>query len=167
MDYSTLTDNNGKKADFRNTILIMTSNAGAREIGKTMIGFDNRSIDRSAISKEVDRVFSPEFRNRLDEIVVFNHINEDMAVLIAKKAIKQFEEKLKAKNIKLKVTTQCYKWLAQKGLSSIYGAREILRIVQDKIKTYFVDEVLFGKLSKGGTAVVDVVDDEIKIDSHS
>jgi len=90
-----------------------------------------------------------------------------MAVLIAKKAIKQFEEKLKAKNIKLKVTTQCYKWLAQKGLSSIYGAREILRIVQDKIKTYFVDEVLFGKLSKGGTAVVDVVDDEIKIDSHS
>ncbi|HOQ38208.1 MAG TPA: ATP-dependent Clp protease ATP-binding subunit ClpA [Acetivibrio sp.] len=167
MDYATLTDNNGKKADFRNTILIMTSNAGAREIGKTMIGFDNRSIDRSAISKEVDRVFSPEFRNRLDEIVVFNHINEDMAVLIAKKAIKQFEEKLKAKNIKLKVTTQCYKWLAQKGLSSIYGAREILRIVQDKIKTYFVDEVLFGKLSKGGTAVVDVVDDEIKIDSHS
>jgi len=167
MDYATLTDNNGKKADFRNTILIMTSNAGAREIGKTMIGFDNRSIDRSAISKEVDRVFSPEFRNRLDEIVVFNHINEDMAVLIAKKAIKQFEEKLKAKNIKLKVTTQCYKWLAQKGLSSIYGARKILRIVQDKIKTYFVDEVLFGKLSKGGTAVVDVVDDEIKIDSHS
>ena len=165
MDYATLTDNNGKKADFRNTILIMTSNAGAREVGKTMIGFDNRNIDRSAISKEVDRIFSPEFRNRLDEIVVFNHINEGMAILIAKKAIKQFEEKLKSKKIKLKVTARCYKWLAQKGLSSIYGAREILRIVQDKIKTYFVDEVLFGKLSKGGTAVVDIVDGEIKVSS--
>jgi ATP-dependent Clp protease ATP-binding subunit ClpA len=88
-----------------------------------------------------------------------------MAILIAKKAIKQFEEKLKSKKIKLKVTARCYKWLAQKGLSSIYGAREILRIVQDKIKTYFVDEVLFGKLSKGGTAVVDIVDGEIKVSS--
>jgi len=163
MDYAVLTDNNGKKADFRNVILIMTSNAGAREVGKTLIGFDSRNIDRTAITKEVERIFSPEFRNRLDEIVVFNHINEDMALLITKKAINQFKEKLKAKNIKLQVTAKCYKWIAQKGLSSVYGAREILRFVQDKIKTYFVDEVLFGELSKGGTAVIDVVDGEIKI----
>lgn len=163
MDYATLTDNNGKKADFRNIILIMTSNAGAREVGRTMIGFDKRNVDKSAISKEVERIFSPEFRNRLDDIVVFNHINEDMALLVAKKAIRQFEEKLKAKKIKLKITAKCYKWLAQKGLSSVYGAREILRVVQEKIKTYFVDEVLFGELSKGGTAVVDIVDGEVKI----
>lgn len=163
MDYATLTDNNGKKADFRNVILIMTSNAGAREVGKPMIGFDNRNVERSAIMKEVERIFSPEFRNRLDDIAVFNHINEDMALLIAKKAMKMFEEKLKPKNIKLSATPNFYKWLAKKGLSSNYGAREILRIVQDKIKTYFVDEVLFGQLSSGGTAIVDIVGDEVKI----
>ncbi|NLD46197.1 MAG: ATP-dependent Clp protease ATP-binding subunit ClpA [Clostridiaceae bacterium] len=163
MDYATLTDNNGKKADFRNIVLIMTSNAGAREVGRTMIGFEVRNIDKGAITKEIERIFSPEFRNRLDEIVVFNHINEEMALLIAKKAVREFEKKLAAKNIKLKVTTKCYKWIASKGLSSVYGAREIIRVVQEKIKTYFVDEVLFGELSKGGTAVVDVVDDNLKI----
>lgn len=163
MDYATLTDNNGKKADFRNVILIMTSNAGAREVGRTLIGFESRNIDKGAITKEVERIFSPEFRNRLDDIVTFNHINEEMALLIAEKAIKQFAGKLKAKNIRLRVTARCYKWIAQKGLSSVYGAREILRFVQDKIKTYFVDEVLFGELSKGGTAVIDIVDGEIKI----
>ncbi|TYQ15910.1 UNVERIFIED_CONTAM: ATP-dependent Clp protease ATP-binding subunit ClpA [Acetivibrio alkalicellulosi] len=163
MDYATLTENNGKKADFRNVILIMTSNAGAREVGRTMIGFDKRNVEASAITKEVERIFSPEFRNRLDNTIVFNHINEKMALLIAKKAIQEFGDKLKSKNITLKVTKNCYKWLAQEGLSSIFGAREILRLVQDKIKTYFVDEVLFGELSKGGTALIDIVDNQIKI----
>ena len=163
MDYATLTDNNGKKADFRNVILVMTSNAGAREIGRTMIGFEKRVIDQGAITKEVERIFSPEFRNRLDEIVVFHHINKDMAVLIAKKAIRKFEEKLKVKNITLKVTDECYSWLAEKGVASNFGAREILRAVQDKIKTYFVDAVLFGELSKGGTAIIDVVGDDVHI----
>ncbi|MCX7745800.1 MAG: ATP-dependent Clp protease ATP-binding subunit ClpA [Clostridia bacterium] len=167
MDYATLTDNNGKKADFRNVILIMTSNAGAREIGKTLIGFEKRIIDRSAITKEVERIFSPEFRNRLDEIVVFNHINDEMALLIAKKAVRQFAEKLSAKNIKLKVTDACYQWIAEKGLSSTYGAREILRVVQEKIKTYFVDEVLFGSLAHGGTAVIDIRNGEIFITNES
>jgi ATP-dependent Clp protease ATP-binding subunit ClpA len=164
MDYATLTDNNGKKADFRNVILIMTSNAGAREIGRTMIGFESRVIDQGAISKEVERIFSPEFRNRLDEIVVFKHINREMALLIAKKAINKFEEKLVGRNITLKVTDACYEWLAEKGQSSVYGAREILRVVQDKIKTYFVDAVLFGELSSGGSAIVDVQNGEIKIE---
>lgn len=163
MDYATLTDNTGKKADFRNVILIMTSNAGAKEIGKSLIGFDRPSIDKSAMTKAVERIFLPEFRNRLDEVVLFNHINQEMAISIAKKAVKQFAVKLASKNIKLNVTNECYKWLAEKGISSIYGAREILRLVQDKIKTYFVDEVLFGKLSKGGTAVVGIKDDEIYI----
>lgn len=163
MDYATLTDNTGKKADFRNVILIMTSNAGAKEIGKSLIGFDRPSIDKSAMTKAVERIFLPEFRNRLDEVVLFNHINMEMAISIARKAVKQFSAKLASKNIKLSVTNECYKWLAEKGISSVYGAREILRLVQDKIKTYFVDEVLFGKLSKGGTAVVDIKDDEIYI----
>lgn len=166
MDYATLTDNTGKKADFRNVILIMTSNAGASKVGKSIIGFGDRKLESGEIQKEVERVFSPEFRNRLDDIVVFNPIDEDMAMLIAKKAIKEFEEKLLEKNIKLKVTDNCYKWIAEKGYSSIYGAREIFRVVQHKIKPYFVDEVLFGNLSNGGTAVIDIKDKEIIIDSN-
>ncbi len=163
MDYATLTDNNGKKADFRNVILIMTSNAGAREIGKAMVGFGDRKLDTGVMYKEIERFFSPEFRNRLDGVVAFNHINEEMALLIAKKAVGEFEKKLTSKNINLKVTDSCYKWLSSKGFSSTFGAREIYRIVQEKIKTYFVDEVLFCKLSNGGSAVIDVKDDDIVI----
>ena len=112
MDYATLTDNNGKKADFRNVILIMTSNAGARDVGKSLMGFGARVLNEEAIEKEVERVFSPEFRNRLDEVVVFNKINHSMALKIAEKAIKQFEEKLKLRNITLKTTEQCYEFIA-------------------------------------------------------
>lgn len=164
MDYATLTDNNGKKADFRNIIVIMTSNAGAREVGKTMMGFGSRTVEEDAINKEVDRVFSPEFRNRLDEIVVFNRMNEHMAYLIARKTLGEFEKKLLLKDIELVVSESCYKWIVLKGLSSAYGAREIIRVVQQEVKPYFVDEVLFGKLSKGGRASLDVVEDKIIIE---
>ncbi|MGH4140203.1 ATP-dependent Clp protease ATP-binding subunit ClpA [Clostridium sp.] len=163
MDYATLTDNTGKKADFRNAILIMTSNAGAREASKNIIGFGDRIGSGGAITKEVERVFSPEFRNRLDNIIVFNKIDEEMALQIAKKAMKQFEEKLLTKNIKLVVTENLYDWLSKKGFSEAYGAREINRVVQQEIKTYFVDEVLFGELSQGGSAVVDIVDGKLSI----
>jgi ATP-dependent Clp protease ATP-binding subunit ClpA len=163
MDYATLTENNGKKADFRNVIIIMTSNAGAREVGKVMIGFEKRKENRASINKAVERIFSPEFRNRLDEVVVFNGIDKNMALLVAKKEIKQFREKLKEKNVKLTVTTNCYEWLAKKGFSSDFGAREILRVIQDEIKAKFVDEVLFGELKEGGSARVDVKKDEVNI----
>jgi ATP-dependent Clp protease ATP-binding subunit ClpA len=161
MDYATLTDTLGKKTDFRNVILIMTSNAGARSIGKTLMGFDQRIIREDAIEKEVERVFSPEFRNRLDNIVVFNRMDENMAILVAKKAISEFEDKLKAKNIKITVTEQCYKWLAQKGMSLDYGAREIIRITQQKIKPYFIDKVLFEGNSDGQIINIDVKDDTV------
>ena len=163
MDYATLTDNTGKKADFRNVILIMTSNAGAREASKHIIGFGDRIGSGEAISKEVERVFSPEFRNRLDNIISFNKIDEVMALEIAKKAMKQFEKKLLTKNIKLKVTENLYVWLSKKGFSEAYGAREINRVVQQEIKTYFVDEVLFGELCAGGSATIDIVDGKLKI----
>ncbi|MFT8314470.1 MAG: ATP-dependent Clp protease ATP-binding subunit ClpA [Clostridium sp.] len=165
MDYATLTDNTGKKADFRNVILIMTSNAGASKVGKSIIGFGERKLQGEEIKKEVERVFSPEFRNRLDDIVVFNNIDKDMALLIAKKALKEFQEKLLEKNISLQVTENCYQWVAEKGYSSVYGAREILRVVQHEIKPYFVDAVLFGDLAKGGTTIIDVKDGEIIINS--
>lgn len=163
MDYATLTDNTGKKADFTNVILIMTSNAGAREVGKSLLGFGDREVSKSAIDKEVERVFSPEFRNRLDDIIVFNKIDENMALLVAKKAIRQFEETLLKKGIALEVTEECYSWLAKKGFSSAYGAREIIRLVNSEIKPRFVDEVLFGRLSKGGKAMLIVEEDEVKI----
>lgn len=165
MDYATLTDSTGKKADFRNVILIMTSNAGASKVGKSIIGFGERKLQGEEIKKEVERVFSPEFRNRLDDIVVFNNIDKDMALLIAKKALKEFQEKLLEKNISLQVTENCYQWVAEKGYSSVYGAREILRVVQHEIKPYFVDAVLFGDLAKGGTTIIDVKDGEIIINS--
>lgn len=163
MDYATLTDSTGKKVDFRNVILIMTSNAGARSIGKPLMGFGGRTVENENIDKEIERFFSPEFRNRIDNIIVFNKMNEDMALLVAKKAIREFEEKLKAKNIKIQVTEKCYKWLASKGLSLEYGAREIIRIVSQQIKPYFVDKILFGEVDNKKTIVIDTKEDKVFI----
>ena len=163
MDYATLTDNTGKKADFRNVIIIMTSNAGAREIGKKQVGFDERHVKEDAIDKAVDRLFSPEFRNRLDATVTFNDLTEDIILDIVGKEIDSFSEQLKDKNVTLEVTPECRKWLAKKGYSREFGARQIGRLVQDKLKSFFVDEVLFGKLSEGGHAVADLEGDEVRI----
>ncbi|OAA93896.1 ATP-dependent Clp protease ATP-binding subunit ClpA [Clostridium coskatii] len=163
MDYATLTDNTGRKTDFKNVILIMTSNAGARYLGKSLMGFGNRIVKDDAISQEVNRVFSPEFRNRLDEIIFFNGMNEQMAYRVAQKAMGEFEKQLLTKNIKITVTDNCYKWLAQKGVSLEYGAREIMRIVKQEIKPYFVDKVLFDNKIKDTVSVIDIENDSIKI----
>ncbi|WMJ79166.1 ATP-dependent Clp protease ATP-binding subunit ClpA [Clostridium sp. MB40-C1] len=163
MDYATITDNNGRKADFKNVILIMTSNAGAGDMGKKMLGFGSRTLEEECVTKEVKRIFSPEFRNRLDEIIVFNSINEKIAFSIAEKAINQFKEKLLLKNIEVEVTKECLKWIAEKGFSKAYGAREIIRVVQKDVKAIFVDEVLFGKLSNGGKAIVYIEDNKVKL----
>lgn len=163
MDYATLTDTSGKKADFRNVILIMTSNKGAAGVGKNIIGFGRGTVGGEYIDKEVNRYFSPEFRNRLDDIIVFNEMNLQMAELIVNKEFKYFKDKLKAKNIEIEITDKCSKWIASKALNSKYGAREIIRIIKKDIKSYFVDEVLFGKLSNGGRAVVNIDNDKIHI----
>ncbi len=163
MDYATLTDNTGKKADFRNVIIIMTSNAGAREIGKKQVGFDERHVKGDAIDKAVDRLFSPEFRNRLDATVTFNDLSEEIILDIVGKEIDTFSAQLKDKKVTLEVTPECRKWLAKKGYSREFGARQIGRLVQDKLKGFFVDEVLFGKLSDGGHAVADIECDEVKV----
>jgi ATP-dependent Clp protease ATP-binding subunit ClpA len=167
MDYATLTDNTGKKADFKNVIIIMTSNAGAREMGRSMIGFEERKIDSGSMKKAVDKTFSPEFRNRLDEVVLFNSMDKEMAVLIAKKAVYKFTQKLEAKGVIYEVAEVLYDWLAEKGINSDFGAREILRLVQDEIKTYFVDEILFGALENGGSTVIDIKDDKVNITVNS
>ncbi len=163
LDYATLTDNNGKKADFRNVIIIMTSNAGAREIGRQQMGFEERKIKDDAIKSAVDRVFSPEFRNRLDSIVSFNNLSEENVLEIVKKNVREFQDQLTQKNVTLTVTDGCLRWLAKKGYSSDFGAREIARVIQDKVKKFFVDEVLFGGLAGGGEATADIAEDDVKI----
>ena len=146
MDYATLSDNQGRKADFRNVILIMTSNAGAKDIGKSVIGFGERVIQGEAIMEEVKKFFTPEFRNRLDKIVVFNHLNKEMALNIARRELNKFNEQLLKKNVKITFDEECVKFIAKNGTSQEYGAREIIRIINQEIKPMLVDEILFGKL---------------------
>jgi len=164
MDYATLTDNNGKKADFRNVVVIMTSNAGAREIGKQLVGFGERSVHDDALFDAVERIFAPEFRNRLDAIVKFNALDHAIVLQIVGKAIRQFQEELAARNVTLEVTPACAEWLARKGYSEEFGAREIARLVSSKVKDFFVDEVLFGRLNGGGTARADLRNDDVVIE---
>jgi ATP-dependent Clp protease ATP-binding subunit ClpA len=162
MDYATLTDNSGRKADFRNVVLIMTSNAGAKELGKTMVGFSGAAVS-GAVTVAVEKLFSPEFRNRLDAIVTFNHLDENVVTRIVKKMVKEFSDQLAAKKVILKVSPACCLWLARRGFSQVFGAREVGRLIQDKIKNHFVDEVLFGRLKKGGTATISIRNDELVI----
>ncbi|MCE5255497.1 MAG: ATP-dependent Clp protease ATP-binding subunit ClpA [Spirochaetaceae bacterium] len=161
MDYATLTDNQGRKADFRNVILIMTSNAGARDVGKNMIGFGERAMTDSALDDAVERTFTPEFRNRLDAIVHFNNLPLPMIERIVMKNLDDFRLQLAEKKVRLITTDAVIHYLAEKGYSREFGARNIGRLVEDKIKSFFVDEVLFGRLEHGGTAMADVVGEEI------
>jgi ATP-dependent Clp protease ATP-binding subunit ClpA len=155
MDYATLTDNQGRKADFRNVILIMTSNAGARDIGKGLIGFGDRVQDDSAVDNAVEKIFTPEFRNRLDAVVRFGHLSRDIMISIVQKELDAFTAQLAEKNVTITVTGTCIDKLAEEGYSKEFGARNAGRLIEDKIKSFFVDEVLFGRLSEGGSAVVD------------
>jgi len=155
MDYATLTDNQGRKADFRNVILIMTSNAGARDIGKGLIGFGDRVHDDSAVNDAIEKIFTPEFRNRLDAVVRFGHLSREIMVSIVQKELDAFTAQLTEKNVTLTVTETCVDKLAEEGYSKEFGARNAGRLIEEKIKSFFVDEVLFGSLSEGGSAVVD------------
>ncbi len=163
LDYATLTDNSGRKADFRNVIIIMTSNVGARDVGKNMVGFGERRFDRGEMSKEAERIFSPEFRNRLDGIVEFNHLDFNMGLSVARKHLDDFQKKLEEKNISVEIDSEVYEWLSNIGVSSPFGAREILRVIQEEIKTHFVDEILFGSLINGGTTRIRILNGELKI----
>ncbi|MEW6333702.1 MAG: ATP-dependent Clp protease ATP-binding subunit ClpA [Thermodesulfobacteriota bacterium] len=163
MDYATLTDNNGKKADFRNVVLLMTSNAGAREIGRQTIGFEGQPINRSAVYKALEKTFSPEFRNRLDGVVNFQGLTDPVILKIVRKAITDFTAQLADKKVALTVTDRCCEWLARRGYSPEFGAREIARLIQERIKRFFVDEVLFGSLREGGEALADMENDAVVI----
>jgi len=163
MDYATLTDNNGRKADFRNVVLIMTSNAGTRDIGKSLIGFGDRKVDETAVDGALERIFTPEFRNRLDAVVRFNHLSQEVMTSIVRKELDTFRLQLAEKKVSLEISDECVAHLAQDGYSPEFGARNVARLVEDKIKAFFVDQVLFGELSEGGTAKADWKNGEYRI----
>ena len=160
MDHATLTDNNGKHADFRNVILIMTSNAGAREMEGSSVGFREHEEDdeekASKGMKAIEQLFSPEFRNRLDATIAFNGLGTDVMLLIVDKFMREIQEQLKDKKITFALTEAARRWLAEEGYSPVFGARPLGRLIQAEIKDVLADEILFGSLKAGGEVRIDV-----------
>jgi ATP-dependent Clp protease ATP-binding subunit ClpA len=162
MDHATLTDNTGKKADFRNVILMMTSNAGTREMSQQTIGFgDVRKDTASKGMKAIEKMFSPEFRNRLDEVINFNALDHEVMERIVDKFTGELNGQLGAKKVALTLSPAVRTWLARKGYDPQYGARPLARVIQSKIKDKLSDEILFGRMQKGGLVHVDLKDDEL------
>jgi ATP-dependent Clp protease ATP-binding subunit ClpA len=163
MDYGSLTDNNGRKSDFRNVILVMTTNAGAVQSARETMGFvlqDHSTDDMEAIKK----AFTPEFRNRLDNIIRFSGLNSETIIHVVRKFILELEQQLAEKNVTLEVDDEAVKWLANKGYDSAMGARPMARVIQQEIKQPLAEELLFGKLAKGGLVEVVLEKDELKFD---
>jgi ATP-dependent Clp protease ATP-binding subunit ClpA len=157
LDHATLTDNNGKKADFRNVIIVMTSNAGAREMTSLTIGFgDPKSDIKSKGKQAVERFFSPEFRNRLDGIIHFNSLSLDIMERIVDKFVDELNVQLVSKKVSLTISSQVRSSLARKGYDPTYGARPLARVIQNDIKDVISEEILFGRLEKGGKVTVGI-----------
>lgn len=161
MDYATLTDNTGRKADFKNTIIIMTSNAGAKAIGKSKAGFGDRKFESSALKDAVTKTFSPEFRNRLDAVVYFSPLTTEVVSNIVKKNISELSARLSEKKISINLSEKALEYLTKISFSKEFGARETARVVEEKMEKLLLDEVLFGKLNKGGTAYIDLLKDSL------
>jgi ATP-dependent Clp protease ATP-binding subunit ClpA len=165
MDHATLTDNTGKKADFRNVILMMTSNAGTREMSQQTIGFGDVKKDTASKGiKAIEKMFSPEFRNRLDEVINFNSLNLDIMRKVVDKFIKELNGQLTAKKITLSISDRVRTWLAKKGYDPQYGARPLARVIQTEIKDALSDEILFGRMQKGGEVGIDLKNDKLIFD---
>ena len=162
MDHATLTDNNGRKADFRNVILMMTSNAGSREMSAANIGFGQTHKDaQSKGKKAIEKLFDPEFRNRLDETITFNALNLEIMEMIVDKFIAELNQQLTIKKIALTISPAVRTWLAKKGHDPAYGARPLSRVIQTKIKDKLSDEILFGELQNGGFVSLDITGDQL------
>ncbi len=164
MDHGKMTDHNGKTVDFRNVILIMTSNAGASDMARAAIGF-GREEREGEDEEAVNRLFTPEFRNRLDAVVRFGALPRPVVLDIVGKFIRQLESQLKEKNVRIELTDEAAEWLAVKGYDSRMGARPLARVIQEHVKKPLAEELLFGKLAKGGVARVSVRDGELRIES--
>ncbi len=166
MDHATLTDNSGRKADFRHVILILTSNAGSREASADAIGFgdDRATTARGRMKAAIERVFSPEFRNRLDGIVPFDPLAPTTMETIVEKFILQLESQLAERRVAITLEPAARAWLAAKGYDPVYGARPLARVVQTEVRTPLTDEILFGKLENGGTVRIGLKDDALTFD---
>ena len=166
MDYGKLTDHNGKTVDFRNVILIMTTNAGAMDVSKKRIGFN--SMRSSNDNEEViNKLFSPEFRNRIDSIIHFNHLSKQVVLSIVDKFIIEVEVQLEDKSVSLSIDNQAREYLANKGYDEVYGARELSRIIQSEVKKPMAEELIFGKLAKGGHVKITLKNNDIFLNFSS
>ena len=166
MDHATLTDNNGKRADFHNVILIMTTNAGAREMSDAKIGFQK---NQSGVSQgqgrgAIERTFSPEFRNRLDAWIAFGPLSFETIERVVDKFINEVRAQLVEKNVELAMTEHARRWLAEHGYDKQMGARPMSRLIQEKVRAPLAEEILFGKLQSGGKAVVNAPDNDIRLE---
>ena len=163
MDHGTLTDNNGRKADFRNVTIIMTTNAGAENLSKSSIGFTN-SKDAADEAADIKRMFTPEFRNRLDAMVSFAPLSQDIIIRVVDKFLIQLEDQLHEKKVEATFTDALKAYLGKKGFDPLMGARPMARLIQDTIRRALADELLFGKLANGGHVTVDIDDqDQVKL----
>ena len=162
LDHATLTDNNGKKADFRNVIIMMTSNAGTREMSTQSIGFGDKQHDTKDKGKEaIERFFSPEFRNRLDGIIHFNSLTQNIMKKVVDKFMNELKEQLAVKKISVRLSSGARAWLAKNGHNPRFGARPLGRLIQTEIKDILSDEILFGRLVKGGEVFIDLDSDKL------
>jgi ATP-dependent Clp protease ATP-binding subunit ClpA len=163
MDHGTLTDNNGRKADFRNVVIIMTTNAGAQEMSRSSIGFTSQ--DHSSDGMEViKRMFTPEFRNRLDAIIQFSGLSQENIAKVVDKFVFELEGQLQEKHVSLMVEAEARVWLAEHGYDPNMGARPMARLIQEEIKKPLAEELLFGRLIGGGTVRIDVAEGKLKFD---
>ncbi len=163
MDYGTLSDNNGRKADFRNAIILMTSNVGAKNLDANIIGFSNNTATSDSTRKEVEKFFSPEFRNRLDAIIYFNRLSLPLMKQIVNKFIRQLAAELKSKNVTVTLTKEAEEWFALNGYDPKMGARPLERLIKQQIQEKLADAILFGNLKSGGTAKVTCKDNTISV----
>src|SRR5215467_5277788 len=163
MDHATLTDNNGRKSDFKNVILIMSSNAGSREMAAGKIGFGDSVGDSQTGKKAIERVFTPEFRNRLDATVMFDSLPIEVIRKVARKFLDEVDGQLAEKHVSLEISPAAVDWFVENGYDKAMGARPMARLVQSTLKAPLANEILFGKLADGGTAHVDVKDGAIDI----
>ncbi|MDQ3908599.1 MAG: AAA family ATPase, partial [Acidobacteriota bacterium] len=164
MDHATLTDNNGKKADFRNVVLIMTTNAGAKELSAGGIGFQSNETGRGKGRGAIERTFSPEFRNRLDAWIAFNALGSEEIERVVDKLVSEVNAQLAEKSVTVRLTEEARAWLARRGYDRAMGARPMARLIQQKIREPLAEELLFGEsLEGGGEVLVEVKDDEIAL----
>jgi ATP-dependent Clp protease ATP-binding subunit ClpA len=163
MDHGKLTDHNGKTVDFRNVILIMTTNAGAADMAKPGIGF-GQQVRKGEDEEAVKRLFTPEFRNRLDAVVPFSGLSQEIVGSVVEKFVMQLEAQLADRNVTIELSSAAKEWLAEKGYDPLYGARPLARVIQEYVKKPLAEELLFGKLVKGGSVKVGLKDGELTFD---